>query len=406
MSGKAVVIGGGITGALSARELATAGWQVTVVEGAHIGAGSSSRTAAGIRQQISTPGTVRGMRYAIDFYRNWADQTGRSDLPIVQSGYLFLHDQADRWKIAQETVGMQQAAGLSDVEALSASEVVDRFPWVSLDAIIGGTWCPSDGFLLPDRIYQDAMDRVRELGGVVLQRAMVAGSRDSGGRLTAVDTGKGIIEGDVFVDCTNAWANRTASLLGAEMLPVDPLKRYLWFLMREGSMTGDQLAAMPLVVAPCGIYVRPENRDSLMMGKKHEAPPEPDFSYDDQDDIEPRFSHKTGIDAVPFEHWMTISEVLPPLGEFGGITATTSGYYGTTPDHNPFLGYDRQIPNLIRLVGFSGHGAMFGPFTARVCLALAEAGADVPTVEIDGFPVDLGPFRIGRPMDHSEQMVI
>jgi glycine/D-amino acid oxidase-like deaminating enzyme len=301
---------------------------------------------------------------------------------------------------------MQRASGLDDVAALSPAEVIDRFPWVSCEAIVGGTWCPSDGFLLPDRIYQDAMNRVRELGGDVRQRAMVAGSRDAGGRLTAVDTGKGMVEGDLFIDCTNAWTNRTAGMMGAEVLPVDPLKRYLWFLLREGSMSADTLATMPLVVAPSGIYVRPENRDSLMMGKKHDTRPEPQFSYDDQDHIEARYSHKTGIDAVPFEHWMSISEVLPPLGEFGGITATTAGYYGTTPDHNPFLDFDRQIPNLIRLVGFSGHGAMFGPFSARVCLALANAGTPISTMDLYGQPIDLGAFKIGRDFDSHETMVI
>ncbi len=406
MTGKAIVIGGGITGALAARELISAGWQVSVVEGAHIGAGSSSRTAAGIRQQFSTPGTVRGMRYSVNFYKNWAQHTGQTDLPIVQSGYLFLHDDPDRWARAQQTVAMQRQAGLEEVEALVAADVVARFPWVERAQIIGGTWCPSDGFLLPDRIYQDAMGRVRELGGEVLQRAMVAGSRDAGGRLTGVDTGKGVIEGDLFVDCTNAWANRTAALLGAEPLRVDPLKRYLWFLIRDGSMTSEQLAAMPLVIAPNGIYVRPENSETLLMGRRHDAKPEPNFSYDDQDFIEPRFSHQTGIDAVPFERWMQISEIIPAFAEFGGINATTAGYYGTTPDHNPFLGYDRQIPNLIRLVGFSGHGAMFGPFSARVCLALAEAGRDVSDVAFDGSAISMAPFALGRDFTERELMVI
>ena len=82
--------------------------------------------------------------------------------------------------------------------------------------------------------------------------------------------------------------------------------------------------------------------------------------------------------------------------EFGGIVATSGGYYGVTPDHNPFLGYDRKVENLIRLVGFSGHGAMFGPFTARVALALAESGRDVPTMDLDGEEVELDAFRIGR----------
>ena len=73
MDRSAVCIGGGITGVLAARELLLAGWKVTVLEGRHVGAGSSSRTAAGIRQQFSTPETVRGMRYAVAFYRSFAE---------------------------------------------------------------------------------------------------------------------------------------------------------------------------------------------------------------------------------------------------------------------------------------------------------------------------------------------
>ena len=112
------------------------------------------------------------------------------------------------------------------------------------------------------------------------------------------------------------------------------------------------------------------------------------------------------VDAIPFELWMELAEVLPPIGEFDGLQSTTCGYYGTTPDHNPFLGYDRALDGLVRLVGFSGHGAMMGPFTALAALALAEAGEDVDSVNVDGEPVDMTCFAIGRDYDHSEQMVI
>ena len=65
---RAVIIGGGITGALTARDLAEAGWQVVMLEGAHIGAGSSSRTAAGAacgtRRASTTSTSPPGLRRA------------------------------------------------------------------------------------------------------------------------------------------------------------------------------------------------------------------------------------------------------------------------------------------------------------------------------------------------------
>ena len=401
-----VVIGGGITGTLTARELALAGYPVTLLEGAHIGAGSSSRTAAGIRQQFSTPGTVAAMRYSVDFYRRFANETEDGKSPIIQNGYLFLHDDAERWAEAQQTVQVQQQAGLTEVEALSPAVVSERFAWVDADAIAGGTWCPSDGFLLPHLVYQEAARRCRELGVAVINQAMVRDARHADGRVTAVQTGKGWHEGDVFVDATNAWTARVGAILGGSALPVDPLKRYLWFLHRDQAMSANDLQAMPLTVAPTGAYCRPENADTLQFGKKYDVPANPDFTYDEQDTIDPAFTHNAGIDAIPYEVWMELAAVVPTLAEFTGVAATTSGFYGTTPDHNPFIDWDPAVPNLIRAVGFSGHGAMMGPFSAAAVTALVAAHASLPHIDVPQGRVPMDVFRIGRDLHHAETMVI
>ena len=143
-----------------------------------------------------------------------------------------------------------------------------------------------------------------------------------------------------------------------------------------------------------------------MVGWAHKADSEPSFDYEDQDLIEADFSHDSGIDSRAFEAWEAIAEVLPPIAEFNGVSATTSGYYGTTPDHNPFLCYDPYRTNLIRLVGFSGHGAMFGPFTALVGLKLAQAGTNIDSVETHLGPVSLETFAIDREFKHAEDLVI
>src|SRR5262245_55105125 len=97
---------------LVARGLLLAGWKVTVLEGRHVGAGSSSRTAAGIRQQFSTPETVHGMRYSVAAYRAFAAEVEDGTSPIVQNGYLFLHRDAARWAEAKRVAAMQRTCGL------------------------------------------------------------------------------------------------------------------------------------------------------------------------------------------------------------------------------------------------------------------------------------------------------
>ncbi|MEZ4241111.1 MAG: FAD-binding oxidoreductase [Myxococcota bacterium] len=402
MGRRAVCIGAGITGVLTARELLLAGWEVTVLEARHVGSGSSSRTAAGIRQQFSTPETVRGMQYAVGFYRAFQAEVEDGTSPIVQSGYLFLHAEGARWAEAQERAAMQQGCGLP-VESSPAPRCATGSPGSTRPC-----WAaPSAHRRLsaPHLVYNEAPAGCAPSAASRAERAGRRGP-SRGEAITAVTTPSGAYEADLFLDCTNAWTGRTAEVLGAAPLPVAPLKRYLWFLARDGSLSEDALAAMPLVVGPTGVYVRPEHRGSLLMGKAADVPPEPTFDDADQDRIDPAFSHTAGADGVAVQAWAEIAEVIPALGEMGGLTATTSGFYGTTPDHNPFLGYDPQRPNLIRLVGFSGHGAMFGPFTAAVARALAERGAPVDDLQLDGHTISLAAFRPGRPLDVAEQMVI
>jgi glycine/D-amino acid oxidase-like deaminating enzyme len=281
-----------------------------------------------------------------------------------------------------------------------------QFDWVDADAIVGGTWCPTDGFLLPQVIYQEAMRDAVANGARLVNGAAVLGARFDGRSISAVRTPKGWFEADLFVDCTNAWTTRTGALLGGTHLPVEALKRYLWFLHRDTAMPAQTLTAMPLVIAPSGAYCRPENSETLMFGKKYDVATDPDFSYDDQDTIDPNFTHTAGIEAVPYEVWMELAEKMPALAEFTGVAATTAGFYGTTPDHNPFLGFDPQVPNLIRAVGFSGHGAMMGPFNAAAVTALVAAGTDITFVKLDEGDVPMDGFAIGRSFQHAESMVI
>ena len=203
-----IIIGGGITGVLSAYKLAKEGFAVTLLEAEHVGSGSSSRTAAGIRQQFSTPASVRAMRFAVAAYTDMTSELSLSEPLLVQNGYLFLFDTSEQLEAARKRVDMQQAAGLTDVQLLEADALEQQFPWLATGLHLGGTFCPSDGFLLPATIYQSVSEAARALGVAIIQKAPVTAAVTRDGKIVHIDTPKGQFSADTYVDCTNAWSPR------------------------------------------------------------------------------------------------------------------------------------------------------------------------------------------------------
>ena len=425
-----VVIGGGATGALIAVGLAERGFRVTVVEKAQVGNGSSSRSAAGIRAQFSTEETVVGMQYSEWWYSHFHDLLHsppdvREQPVIHRNGYLFLYEDpaavpawqprrreelAHTWRQAQAAAAMQQRVGLP-VEVLTPQIVQERWPHLMADRLLGATWCPTDGFLLPHMIYTEGFRRAKELGVLLQQQTEVLGAMLHANRIRALITSQGTIEADWFVNATNAWAARLSPRIGGMTLFVSPLKRYLYFLKPSHPVMDEATwRHLPMTIygvgSHRGAHSRPEH-DLLLLAWAHETEPEPQFDDADQDRIDPPFRHDNGIDNYGYAILAQVEEFSPLLANAGGLVATTCGFYGTTPDANPLIGFDAQQQNLIHVVGFSGHGLMHTPISALFVVALLTGEAEHGHVRLpppfDHATIDLSPFAPGRVFDRSRK---
>ncbi|MDE3230499.1 MAG: FAD-binding oxidoreductase, partial [Chloroflexota bacterium] len=343
---RVAIIGGGVTGALCAVRLAERGFRVTVLEQAHIGNGSSSRSAAGIRAQWGVAETIRGLRYAEWWYGQFHEalQTPpESRQPVIQrNGYLFLFEDpaqveperrgatAEAWALGQENLARQRAEG-AQVEALTPDEIARRWPWIAADQLIGAAWGPDDGFLHPHIIYGEGFRRARELGVEVWTETAALGAHARGGRITTLETTRGPLEVDWVVNATNGWAPRVSQRLGGMELPIAPTKRYLYhFEPTQPIMDETAWARLPMIVFGMGpgrgAHARPDG-PLLLIGGAGASEPEPDFTDADQDAIRDGFNHAVGLDNAAWDLLAQVDAFAPALANCGGVKATTCGFY-------------------------------------------------------------------------------
>jgi glycine/D-amino acid oxidase-like deaminating enzyme len=150
---RVAIVGGGVSGALSAARLAERGFDVTLLEKAAIGNGSSSRSMAGIRAQFGVAETVIGMLFSEWWYAHFhemLDTPPEHQQPAIrQNGYLFLYDHPDapdaapdaaaNWAHTQRQAAMQQRArGRQQCSSAPASRSSCSSPRIS--GCAGRTW--------------------------------------------------------------------------------------------------------------------------------------------------------------------------------------------------------------------------------------------------------------------------
>lgn len=404
------VIGGGVTGVLSAWELARMGHKVVLIEARSLGNGASSRSAACIRAQFGTPSTVRGMLYSIIFFERWTSIIPNSQPPLKQNGYLFLKNYTADIDGVKNQVAMQRQAGLKEVEFLDQNALNERFPYFDSIGLTGATWCPRDGFLFPGIIYQDGAEAAKAFGAEIIQNDEVIGAQIAGSKALAVFLKSGrSIEADLFLNAANIWAPGISTTFGGMELPMNAERRYLYFLSglkadSDWGLSLEDFPKLPMTITPAGAYCRPENQQ-LMMGWLQNPRPVA-ATLDNQDEIDPGF----GLSYNEYGAAMRkeITQFLPATQDMGKIMAVTSGFYDTTPDHNPYFGYDTNVENLIHAAGFSGRGLMHAPFSARIVAELVKAESNIEAIELPyGLgTVDLKPYGLGRAFEHPEGMVI
>lgn len=360
-----VVVGGGVIGSAIAYWLAAepafAGRRVLVVErDFSYRDGSTGRSAGSIRQQFSTKENIEISLFGARFLKNLGDWLGvEGEVPDVgfkEKGYLFLAS-AEGWPILEENHALQAALGADNL-LLDQAALKARLPWLNVEDLAGGCLGLSmEGWFDPFALLQAFRRKARALGADY-REDLVAGVSVANGRATGVTLASGgRIEADWVVDAAGPRAREVAAMAGLE-LPVAPRKRQVFVFDCKA-----ELPAMPLVIDPLGLYVRPEGTGFICGIAPREGEPDPDTL-----DLE--------VDWTPFEEvlWPGLAHRVPAFEAIKPTGAWAGHYSVSLLDHNAILGPHPELPNFLFANGFSGHGLQQSPAVGRGLMELIVHG--------------------------------
>ncbi|MGH2934700.1 MAG: NAD(P)/FAD-dependent oxidoreductase [Gaiellaceae bacterium] len=353
------MIGGGALGAATAHHLARLGaGEVVLVERDVLAAGSTSKSAGGIRAQFADELNIRIALRSLEEFEAMGEE-----ISFRQDGYLFLLDREEDVAEFRRALDLQRSLGVPSRE-LTPDEAGEIVPQLSLDGVIAATYCPRDGHATPEAVVQHY---ARTDGVTVLQGCVATGIEVRTGRIDAVETSRGRIATGVVVCCAGVWSRDVAALADVD-LPVTGEARHMWFTPEDGGLP----PRVPLTIDfSSGFYFHREG-PGLAFGGREPA----------LEDVAEAAARR-----------------LPVLADLP-VRSSWWGWYDVSPDWNALAGEASEPSRFLYATGFSGHGFQQAPAVGEH-LAELVVGRE-PTLDLSAFSVE----RFARGAARPETFVV
>lgn len=269
-----------------------------------------------------------------------------------------------------ENVRLQQKFGIP-VDLLSFQEIERRWPYLRMDDIMGGTFCPQDGYAGPSEVLAGFAKGARREGVQIYEMTEVLGISSKGDNVSGVRTKDEEISCPVVVNAAGPYASTIGDMVGVK-IPVKPLRRQL-FVTAPFRLTDHSI---PLTIDfHRGWYFRQEVDGFLLSGPLDQDP-----------------SFNTTIDYEAMAEASENAMYRVPALEKARIARGWAGVYEISPDNHAILGRVPEVSGFILANGFSGHGFQHSPAVGKV---IAELIVDGKSTTIETSCLSIERFKRG-----------
>uniref|UniRef100_A0A667XD98 Pyruvate dehydrogenase phosphatase regulatory subunit, mitochondrial n=1 Tax=Myripristis murdjan TaxID=586833 RepID=A0A667XD98_9TELE len=328
---RVVICGGGIVGTSVAYHLAKLGWtEIVLLEQGRLGAGTT-RLCAGIIS-VAKPISIecRMADYSNSLYQRLEEETG------VKTGTNFIFFFPPCLCVAPSLL---RVIGIN-CNIIKPKEVAKLHPLVNIHDLVGALHLPGDAVVSPPDVNHALAVAAAGQGVQILERTGVQQVVVEKGHVTAVETERGSIECEYFVNCAGQWAYELGQ--ASEVKVSVPLHGCEHFYLLTKPLQELLPPNIPVVMDMDGrIYVRPWQGGLLSGG--FEKNPKPIFTegrnqleiqnmQEDWDHFEPMLSgllrRMPGLESAEIHQLVNCPESFTPdmrclMGETPGVT----GYY-------------------------------------------------------------------------------
>ena len=219
-----VVIGGGVMGCSTLYHLAREGvGDALLLERNQLTSGTTWHSAAQVRALRSTQNLTNLIRYSVSLYRSLEEETGQAT-GWINKGSVSIATTQDRLVHIRRQQALAGLFGV-DVRSISPGEAAERWPLMRSDDVVGAAWSPDDGRVSPSDLCAALVKGARARGATIAEGTAVTGIVTAGGKVTGVETSRGLVRCDAVALCTGLWSRRVGAMAGVSV-PVWPCEHF------------------------------------------------------------------------------------------------------------------------------------------------------------------------------------
>ena len=260
-------------------------------------------------------------------------------------------------------------------------EAKARWPLMNAGDVVGAVWSPDDGRVSPSDLCAALVKGARARGVRIHEDTRVTGILTAGGRITGVETDKGVVRCDAVALCTGLWSRKVASMANVEV-PVWPCEHF--YLLTE-PIDGIEGNVPSLSDHDGHLYIR-DDSGGLLIGcfEPGAKPIDPD-----------RLGEDFAFQLLPedwdhFEPMMRNALHRLPALETAGVKMLLNGPESFTPDGAFMLGEAAETRGFFLGCGMNSVGVATGGGAGMAlahCIVHGHAPMDLHEVDPKRFPV-------------------